>query len=134
MGYTTELTEDYVGIVHVGSGLVTGADLLEACRSTTQLLQNTENFHYEFIDFSEVAELRISPEELEEIVAQDRFAATFRPDAVIVIVAPREDLFEIATQWERRVQDIGWNTHISRNRPEALAWLREHYPAPPVEP
>ncbi len=130
MSYTTELTEDCMGIVHTGSGLVTGAELLEACRSATALLQNTENFHYEFIDFTEVTVLQITPEELDEMVAQDRFAATFRPDAVVVIVAPRDDLFEVGKKWERRVQDIGWNTHISRDRTEALAWLRQNYPAP----
>lgn len=133
MSYTTELTEDCMGIVQTGTGLVTGAELLAACRSTTQLLQNTENFHYEFIDFTWVTEMQITPEDLEQIVAQDRFAATFRPDAVVVIVAPRDDVFEIGKQSERLVQDIGWNTHISRDRSEALAWLRQNYPTSRVE-
>ena len=96
-------------------------------------MQNTENFHYEFIDFSEVTELRITEEDLLKIVAQDHFAAIFRPEAVVVIVAPREDLFEIGKKWERRVQDIGWKTHVSRDRAEASAWLRENYPEPTVD-
>lgn len=133
MAYTTELTEDCMGILHVGSDLVTGEDLLAASRSTIQLLQNTENFHYEFIDFSQVTELKITAEELNQIVAQDYYAAVFRPDAVVVIVAPRIDLFEIGKTWERRVQDLGWNTHVAHDRDEATRWLRENYPAPPVE-
>ncbi len=130
MPYTTELSDDYMGIHHVGSGLVTGAEILEACRATTQLLQNTENFHYEFIDFSEVTELKISAGELDRIIAQDFYAAIFRPEAVIVIVAPREDLFETMKEWEQRVQGIGWLTHIARDRTEAKRWLQEHYPDP----
>ena len=133
MSYTTELTEDYMGTVHVGAGLVTGEELLEACRATTQLTQNTENFHFEFIDLSDATELRVTSGELDQIVAQDHFAAIFRPDAVVVIVAPLDDVFAIAKMWERRVQDIGWNTHISRDRAEALEWLRENYPTPPVK-
>ncbi len=128
MPYTTELTDDYMGIVHIGTGVVCGEELLEACRSTTALLQNTENFHYEFIDFTDAEELRITPDDLAEIVAQGRFAALFRPDAVIV--APDDAISEKIQDWDRRVQDIGWKTHISRSRPDALAWLRENYPTP----
>ncbi len=136
MAYTTELTEDYMGIVHTGSGVVTGADLLESCRASTHLVQNTENFHYQFIDFTDVTELKITPDDLIKIVAQDHFAALFRPNAVVVIVAPRDDLFEIGKKWERRVQDLGWKTLISRSRTEANAWLRENYPSyrPAPEP
>jgi hypothetical protein len=130
MAYTTELTEDYMGIVHAGSDVVTGDEVLEACRSTTQLLQNTENFQYEFIDFSDASELRVTEADLAEIVEQDRFAALFRPDAVIVIVAPGDQIFETAKQWEKRVQDLGWKTLVSRSRPAAMAWLKANYPTP----
>ena len=134
MAYTTELTEDYMGIIHVGTGVVTGGDLIEACRCTTQLCQITANFHYEFIDFSETTDLQLTPEELEKIVAQDHYLATFRPDAVIVIVAPRDDLFATAKHWEQLVQDIGWKTHIARERGEALSWLKQNYPRPQIAP
>jgi hypothetical protein len=122
-----------MGVMHLGAGVVTGADLLEGCRMTTQLRQNTENFHFEFIDFSDVTELKITADDLMQIVAQDHYAAIFRPDAVVVIVAPRDDQFEIGKKWERRVEDIGWKTHIAHDRAEATAWLRENYPAPPVK-
>lgn len=132
MPYTTELSDDCMGIRHAGTGPVTGAEILEACRATTQLRQNTENFHYEFIDFSGVSELQISQDELERIIAQDFYAAIFRPEAVIVIVAPRDDLFETMKEWERRIQGIGWLTHIARERAEAERWLQEHYPSTSV--
>ena len=119
-----------MGIVHVGSGVVTGKDLLEACKSTTALLQNTENFHYELIDFTDTTELRITPADFEQIIEQDRFAAVFRPDAVAVIVAPDDEVFQTVQEWDRRVQDIGWKTHIARSRAPALEWLRENYPTP----
>ncbi len=136
MSYSTELSDDCMGIHHVGSGAVAGEEILEACRATTQLLQNTENFHYEFIDFSEVTELTISEDEFDRMIAQDFYAAIYRPDAVVVIVAPRDDLFAIATKWEQRIKGIGWQTHIARDRTEAKAWLLEHYPNPsaPREP
>ena len=130
MPYTTELTDDCMGILRHGAGLVTGGEIIEACNATLQLFQNTENFYFDFIDFSEVTELRITPEEFNQIVANDHLAAIFRPEAVVVIVAPRDDLFETGKEWEHRVQDLGWKTHISRSRPEADQWLRENYPSP----
>ena len=132
MPYTTELTEDYMGIVHTGTGVVRGEDLLEACKSTTALKQNTENFHYEFIDFTDATELRVTAEELEQIIAQDRFTAILRPDAVVVIVAPDDEIFQTVQEWDRRVQHIGWKTYIARSRPPAIEWLRENYPTPPA--
>ena len=132
MPYTTELTEDYMGIVHAGIGVVLGEDLLEACKSTTALKQNTENFHYEFIDFTGATELRVTAEELEQIIAQDRFTAILRPDAVVVIVAPDDEIFQTVQEWDRRVQHIGWKTYIARSRPSAIEWLRENYPTPPA--
>lgn len=130
MSYTTELSDDCMGIHHVGKGAVSGAEILDACRATTQLFQNTENFHYEFIDFSEVTELEISADELNRIIAQDFYAATFRPEAVVVLVASREEIFEKVKGWEQRVKGIGWQTHIARDRAEATRWLQEHYPDP----
>lgn len=121
-----------MGIHHVGTGVVTGAEIIEACRASTQLVQNTENFHYEFIDFSGVSELQISESDLQRIIAQDFYAAIFRPEAVIVIVAPRDDIFETMKEWDRRIQGIGWLTHIARERAEAERWLQEHYPSPSV--
>jgi hypothetical protein len=135
MSYTTELTDDYAGIVHVGKDIVTGPEVIEACRLTTQLVQNTENFHYQFIDFSEVEELRISREEFDQIVVQDYYAAVYRPNAAVVIVAPQNQVFEIAKAWQHRIEDIGWTTHVSRSRADAKNWLRENFshPAPATE-
>jgi hypothetical protein len=125
MPYTTELTEDCLGIVHVGTGLVTGEDLLAGTRMASQLVQNTENFQFEFVDLSDASELRITAEEINEIVQEDRIAATYRPRAIVVIVAPSDEVFAIIQQWERKVEDLGWRTFIARSRREALTWLRD---------
>jgi hypothetical protein len=61
------LTEDCRGIVHVGTDLVTGEDLIEATRMASQLVQNTENFQFEFIDLSEVSELQITEQQFRKL-------------------------------------------------------------------
>src|SRR5450631_3195400 len=96
MPYPTELTKDCLGIIHAGSGLVTGEDLMVACEGVTQLVQNTANFQYEFSDFTDVTELRLKPGDLEKIVELDQIAAKYRPRAIVVIVAPQEFSYELA--------------------------------------
>jgi hypothetical protein len=128
MPITTETTEDYQGIIHTGRGLVTGDQLVEACHAAFRLVQNTRNFQYEFVDLSRAIELRATEEHLRCITERDRLAATYRPDATVVIVAPRDEFFELAKTWESRVRDLGWATHVSRDRAEALRWLKENFP------
>ena len=127
MPYTTELTEDYMGVIHHGTGVVTGEEIVRGSRALAQLVENTENFYYEFVDFSEATGIEITEQHLQEIAALDRMTAYFRPHAVVVVVAPDERLFAVAKQWESMVQDLGWNTHVSRARSEAKSWLRENF-------
>jgi hypothetical protein len=130
MPLVTETTKDCQGILQVGSGNVTGADIVRASYNALLLFQNTRNFQYEFVDLSNATSLSdIDEEHLAQITAQDRVIATFRPHATVVVVAPRDEFYQLGKDWESAVQDLGWNTHISRERGEALAWLHEHLPA-----
>ena len=60
MPYETELTDDCMGVVHRGSGMVTGEEILRGSLAVSQLVQNTENFHYEFVDLSEATEFKFT--------------------------------------------------------------------------
>ena len=126
MAFLTELTEDYTGIIHVGTGVVTGGEILEGCKSDRALVQVTENFHYKLVDLSAVTELRITEKELRDIVEEDRVIAAFRPGAAVVIVAPNDRIRTMAQHWEILVEELGWSTHISRTRAEASKWLIEN--------
>jgi len=126
MPFNTEFTEDYMGIVHVGSGIVTGAEILAGCKSVTALVQTTENFHYKLVNLAGATDLQVSEEELNQIVAEDRLIAAARPHAAIAIVAPNEQITAVARHWENRVEGLGWLTHITRTPSDAWRWLREN--------
>ncbi|MGI8437203.1 MAG: hypothetical protein ACR2NX_09905 [Chthoniobacterales bacterium] len=131
MPLSTETTKDCLGIVHRGTGVITGEEFVEASHSALQLIENTQNFQYEFLDLSEATGLReMGESHLDQLTHQDRLAAIYRPNAVVVIVAPQDDLYEMGKKWERRVVDLGWSTHVSRERTEALVWLSENFPPP----
>jgi len=129
MPLTTETTEDCLGIVHVGTGTVTGDEFVEASKASVRLVQSTQNFDYEFVDLSAATDLReMDDGHLEQITALDHLAALFRPNAVVIIVAPLDDFFEMGQRWERKVQDLGWSTHVVRTRPEGLSLVQKHFP------
>lgn len=127
MPYETELTDDCMGVVHRGSGMVTGEEILRGSLAVSQLVQNTENFHYEFVDLSEATGIQITERHLQEIATLDQLTAFFRPHAIVVVVAPDERLFAVAKRWESMVRSVGWNTHVSRSRSEAKNWLEENF-------
>ncbi len=127
MPYETELTDDYMGVVHRGSGMVTGEEMLRGSLALSQLVQNTANFHYEFVDLSEATGMQVTERHLQQIATLDRMTAFFRPHAVVVVVAPDERLFAVAKRWESLVQNLGWNTHVTRSRSEAKRWLEENF-------
>ncbi len=126
MPVATELTKDCLGIVHVGSGVVTGEELVESSTAAAQLVENTDNFQYEVTDFTDVTELRVEPRHVEKIAAIDRVAATLRPRAIMVIIAPQNSAYDLACAWHGLIADLGWTVHISRDRAEGVRWLGQH--------
>ncbi len=126
MPLITETTKDCQGILQLGSGRITGEELVQASHNVLLLFQNTQNFKYEFVDLSNATDLQFAEEHLAQIAAQDRVIATFRPNAIVVVVAPREEFYQLAKRWESEVQELGWRTQVTRKRSHALAWLHQH--------
>jgi hypothetical protein len=126
MPLVTETTQDYRGILQVGSGVITGDEFVQASYNALLLFQNTRNFRYEFVDLSNATEVEFAEADLAQITVHDRVIAKSRPDAVVVVLAPREDFYQVAKHWERAVQPFGLKTHVSREREEALSWLHQH--------
>ena len=133
MPYTTELTEDYLGIIQSGTGLVTGREILQGCRTVTALVQTTENFEYKLVDFSSVTNLQISADELAAIVEEDWLIALSRPHAAVVLVVPNQEIEALATRWQEMVSELGWETQIACSRAAAQEWLRARHLVAPVE-
>jgi hypothetical protein len=125
MPFDTHLTSDYMGTILVGTGVVTGSEILEACKSVTALVQSTANFHYKLIDLARVTELRITPEEYDDILEQDRLIAKQRPNDSVAIVATDESVRAIMEEWRHRVEGLGWAVEILPSREEAMAWIQD---------
>ena len=111
-----------------GAGWSPGIEILRGSLAVSQLVQNTENFHYEFVDLSEATGIPISEKQLKEI-------ATHRPDDRLFSTARGRGRRRAGrTPFRRRPAlgetwsgILGWNTHLSRSRSEAKRWLEENF-------
>jgi hypothetical protein len=126
MPLVTETTQDCQGILQLGSGLVTGEEFVQASYNALLLFQNTQNFRYEFVDLSNVTDVELAEQHLAQITVHDRVIAKSRPDAIVVVLAPRDDFYQVAKHWEQAIASFGLKTHVTRERAEAEAWLQRH--------
>jgi hypothetical protein len=126
MPLVTETTQDCQGILQLGSGLVTGEEFVQASYNALLLFQNTQNFRYEFVDLSNVTDVEFADKHLAQITVHDRVIAKARPDAIVIVLAPREEFYQVAKHWEKAVAPFGLKTHVARERSEAAARVREH--------
>ena len=126
MPLVTETTEDCQGILQVGSGLITGEEFVQASYNALLLFQNTQNFQYEFVDLSNAISVEFAEKDLAQITVHDRVIAKSRPDAIVIVLAPREEFYQVAKEWERAVQPLGLKTYVARDRSEARTQVRQH--------
>jgi hypothetical protein len=123
MPLVTETTQDCKGILQLGSGRITGEEFVQASYNALLLFQNTQNFRYEFVDLSEVTDVELAEKHLAQITVHDHVIAKSRPDAIVVVLAPREEFYQVAKHWQQAVAPFGLKTHVARDRAEAETWL-----------
>jgi hypothetical protein len=84
-----------------------------------------KGLHYGLIDLTDVAELRVTRDDVLEFMQVDMQIALIVPRALAVaIVAPSDLAFGIARMWEAFAEVTRWNTHVFRSRADADPWLR----------
>lgn len=113
------------GVLHIGTGRITGKDILEAKSATFESEERIRRYHYGLIDYALVDDFEVSGYELELVAARDKRAAMLAPSAFVAIVAIKDFVFGLARMWQAFMGDAGWETHVFRSRGEAEAWIRE---------
>jgi hypothetical protein len=80
---------------------------------------------YALVDFSEIEEMRVTPDEVRLIVEIHRKTAVLTPGALVAIIAQDPLAFGIARFWQSFSGDLGWKAHVAHTRSEAIEWLRK---------
>jgi len=125
MPYTTEFIDDGRGIVHVGTGIVHGHEILASARTDRESPERMAKVTHGLVDLTRVTELKMSVDDLRRITMEHRMTAKAAPRAVIAVVAPRDHVFGMARMWEAFATEIGWTIRVFRERGAAETWLRE---------
>ncbi len=125
MPYSTEVIDDGKGILHLGSGTVTGQDLMSSASAVLKIVREGLKPDYALTDLSAVTAFTVSADEIAKNVALNKDIARLLPSARIAIVASSDVVYGMARMWQAHMEGSGWTSRVFRHRSEAIAWLKD---------
>lgn len=128
MAYNTEFIDEGSGILHVGQGVLTGREIIEALKTLAADPQNFESITHGLIDLTEVAELHVSMDEVKIITEIDRGSSNIIRRARVAIAAPEDLMFGTSRMYAGMMHTPGWTIEVFRTMDQARAWLYSHRP------
>ena len=136
MPFTTHFTPDGLGVIQVGEGVVTGAELLAHTMEISRRSERVMAIRYGFVDLARTARLDMTPAQVRAVADEGAKIAALASSGVAVAVAASSDhVYGVARMWEFHSDGNGFETWVFRDRAAAIAWLRERCPgAVPDEP
>lgn len=123
MAYTTEYIDDGHGVLHIGSGIVTGGELIEATAQELQAVRDGLPLCYGLIDFTDIERFAVVADEIRSIARLSVAIAGIIGEARVAIIAPQDVAFGMSRMWAGYAHATAWKTHVFRRRPEAETWL-----------
>ncbi len=115
-----------IGIEFIGSGVVTGADIIAANKE----IYRNENFsrqRYQIVDRTNCTEYRVSNEEIRIIAEQDKAASKTNPNIIVSLISTTDLQYGISRMYQAYVGDSGFLTEIFRDRKSAEEWIEEQF-------
>lgn len=126
MAYTTELLDHGRGVLHVGSEIVTGKELLDGSMLVFQALRSGHPICYGLPDFTAITQFQVGTDDIKALAKiNTEMAKIVRQPTCVAVVAPSDLAYGISRMWEVYVEPTLWKTRVFRSRPEANAWLAE---------
>ncbi|MBW2564553.1 MAG: hypothetical protein JRE29_11075 [Deltaproteobacteria bacterium] len=112
------------GVEFIGSGVVTGADIIKANKE----IYSNEKFsrqRYQIVDRTNCKEFQVSNEEIRIIAEQDKAAAKINPNIIIALISITDLQYGISRVYRALVGDSGFLTEVFRDRKNAEEWLEK---------
>jgi hypothetical protein len=123
MSYTTEVIDNGKGILHIGSGTVSGKDLIASATNALKLVQEGLSPRYGLTDLTCVREFAVSTSEIEMNAKLNTDIARLLPSFKLAIVAPLDNIYGMVRMWQAHMDKTEWRSQVFRCKEEALAWL-----------
>ena len=123
MAYSTEFIDGGRGVLHIGQGVVTGAELRAAAEKNLQAARDGMPLCYGLADFSDVTHYAANAEEVQAVARIQADIAGIVGTAFAAVVAPTDHAFGMSRLWAAYADVTGWEIGVFRDRAEADNWL-----------
>ena len=121
--------DEGIGVEFIGSGVVTGADIIAANKE----IYRNENFYrqrYQIVDRTNCTKYQVSHEEIIKIAEQDKVAARINPNIIIAFISTSPLQYGISRMYQAYVGDDGFLTEVFQDRKSAEKWIEEQLKKP----
>ncbi|NJO34993.1 MAG: hypothetical protein HC869_19630 [Rhodospirillales bacterium] len=113
------------GVTSEASGRLTGSELLTAMTELNSPALAESPVLYAFLDLNGVTAMDISTIQLRAAADLSIRGSRYQSASRVVAIHANGDLaFALARMWQVFVEQTGWETHVFRERSQAVTWVR----------
>ena len=113
------------GSLFVGTGTLTGTDILTAINAVHQTEEKTRAVIFQIGDFRLVEKVEISTEDVKRISERDKLTASINPNLISAVVAEKNIVFGMSRMWQAYTDEASVVTAVFRSMDEAEIWVAE---------
>ena len=119
------MKQDGAGVLHLGRGAVTGAEILAAESQKANVIDRLTKLKHVLIDFSEVTSLDVSSDDVQQLVSINKEEARLLQVVFVAVAAPSDLAYGISRMYAGYLQIPEWVIQVFRSRIEAENWLEQ---------
>jgi hypothetical protein len=123
MTLSTEYFDDGHGLLHYGSGILTGREIIASAEHDLQTVKGGLPLRYILVDMTDIEQLKASSVEIREVAQINIAMAKVVGVIGVALVAPQDAPFGMARMWEAFAHATAWHTQVFHDRPAADLWL-----------
>jgi uncharacterized membrane protein (DUF2068 family) len=123
MALATEYIDDGRGLLHTGSGIVTGQELVNSAAQVLHDIRGGLPICYALIDLTDIAGFEVSSENIRDVAKINLSMAEVIGPARVAVVAAHDIAYGMARMWEAYAHTTAWQTQVFRDRIAAENWL-----------
>lgn len=124
MPVENKYTDDGLGFILIGQGIVTGQEILDAIAIRFSSEDKIKKYLYGLADYTGVQEFRVANNEIDVIAQKDIEAARINPDFIFALAASDDLIFGLGRMFEVFVEKSGWAIKVCRTLDEAALWIK----------
>lgn len=123
MPYRSELIEDGTCVLRVGTGVVTGEEIINAAKALPEFAIDLSKITHGLVDLMGVTSFDVSTEEIKKISELNLKNGQHTGPVRVAVAASSHIAFGMARMYASLVSTQNWTVATFRTMEEARAWL-----------